>query len=143
MATDIIGTGIAVTFGTSGFSAELTAINSWGNLVREAIETTKLSVTTPAGAAWGNRTYKPSIAVDPGELDMTFKVDPDLTPLINSTEETLTLTWPLQTGQATSTIWSGTGFCTDYSIEGMTLDNLVVIQMKFKMTGEMSITVST
>ena len=137
-ATEYLGTGTTITFGTSGFSAELRSL-SWVGIERVAVETTPLGVTTP-GSGFGNRTFLPSIAVDGGTLQCRFKFNPDLTPPVNLDPETVTVTFPLVTGDTTPASWSATGFFISYSPENVGLDELIEATADIKITGGVSIT---
>jgi len=106
MAQDV-GTGTTITFGTSGFSADILSISS-GGFTREAYETTHMGTTS-------DMTFEPKKLVDNGSLDIEFAFDPDAQPPIGGATETVTITFPLPTGGLTAATLVGSGFITDFS----------------------------
>lgn len=102
-------TGITAVFGTSGFSASISAVNLNG-MERPAIDVTHLGSTT-------YREFIPGDLSNPGQVEMTFWFDPDAQPPIGGAVETLTITWPLPTGGITAATLAGTGFTTSWSAD--------------------------
>ena len=124
MAADT-GTGSTVTFGTSGWAGEILDINFDG-FNREAIDTTHLGTTTA-------RTFMPSDLYDPGELTLEVQFDGDDGPPI-AAAETITITFPLKSGDTTAGNWAGSGFVTGFSF-GLPLEGKQTGTMTIKFTG--------
>jgi hypothetical protein len=137
-----LGTGTAITFGTSGYSAEILSI-AWSGISRAVVDVTPLSVTPAAPGTIGNRRYKSAIAVDPGTLECTFHFNPNLTPPVGAVEETITITFPLVSGDLTAARWQANGQMTDFNIEGIELDTKVIARCTIKLTGAITITAAT
>lgn len=102
-----IGTGIAIAFGTSSFSAELLALNG-NDISREDIDTTHMGTTA-------YRTFMPSALVDGGTIEMEFGFDPDEQPPIEAAPETITITFPLPSGMSTAATLAFTGYINSWS----------------------------
>lgn len=102
------GTGTTITFGTSGYTAELLSVDI-SDQERGHIDTTHMGTI-------GSRTKAPLDLVDRGSLDIEFNFDPDIEPPIDQAAETITLTFPLPAGQITAGTLAGTGFMTNYSV---------------------------
>jgi len=101
MAADV-GTGIAIVFGTSGFTAEITDINGQG-IARESINTSHHGTI-----AW--HTFIPSDLVNPGTTTLEFNFDPDAQPPVTAAAETITITFPVPSGLTNGATAAGTGF---------------------------------
>ena len=103
MATDI-GTGTTVTFGTSGFTADILGVN-WDGIAREAINTSHMGTTN-------DHTFMPVDLVDNGTLTVDIAFVASLTPpiLTNAPAETVTVAFA---GSATT--WSFSAFQIDFS----------------------------
>lgn len=122
-----LGTGTTITFGTSGFSANLLSIDG-PELQRESIDVSTMATTT-------NRAFLPGTLLDGGEVDMTFEFDGDDTPLtaLASEGETITITWG-----STGDTWTFTGFMTSYK-PGAQLEQRMEATAKVKVTGAVTI----
>ena len=134
-----LGTGTGITFATSGFDAQLLSVE-WSGISREVVDTTFLTVTDPGAGKIGNRTYKTAIAVDPGTLECEFHFDPDNSPPIGGNPETITITFPLVSGDASAANWSAQGVMTEYNVTGISLDEKMVARATIKLTGAITIT---
>ena len=66
-----IGTGTTITFGTSGFTAEIVGIS---------IDVTHLATPVAGAGEVGSREKIPGKHVDPGQLKLTCHYDPDTDP---------------------------------------------------------------
>jgi hypothetical protein len=128
-ATVDIGTGATITFGTSSWTAELLDIQ-WSGISRESVETSHMGTAAPGVGKFGNRTHIPGDLSDPGELRIQFHLDPDDEPPIDQPAETITVAFPLVSGDATPANWAGSGFATDFSLS---------VPLEDKMTGEMTV----
>ena len=100
------GNGTTLSFGTSGFTANIYSI-SGATFDREALETTHLGTTA----------FKEYIAddlVEPGEFEIEFEWNQSFStfPPISGAAETITVTYPLKSGELTNATLAGTGFLT-------------------------------
>jgi hypothetical protein len=138
-----LGTGTTITFGTSGFSAELVAITNWSGIATSVVDTTPLSITPAPAGQIGNKRFLAAHAVDPGTLECVFHFNPDLTPPIGQAAELITISWPLVPGDATSAYWTCMGQMITYEIRGIELDTKMECSCSIKLTGSISITVAT
>ena len=125
------GTGGSITFGTSGFTANITNI-SWDGIERVSIPTSHLGTTTA-------HTFIPGDLYDPGEVSLDIQFDPDTFPPINSAAETITVTFPLSSGGSTAADWEATGFCTGAS-NVVPLEALMTGTITVKMSGTIAVT---
>lgn len=99
MATPLVdlGTGTTVTFGTSGFTAELTDIQI-SNLSREVIETSNLATPQAGAGQIGSKTFLAGDLTDPGSVTLTGHFNPDTVPPLEGAAETVTITFPPNSG---------------------------------------------
>lgn len=117
------GMGASVAFGTTGFTANWKSIN--GQTQREIIDKTHLGSTSAREAIQAKMK-------NPGTLEMEIQLDPGMTTAIpmTTTAETVTVTFPLMSGQTTAASLSSSGFVTGYKahVEGgqMMTANLTV-----------------
>lgn len=128
MSVDI-GTGASVTFGTSGFTANITNI-SWSGIERASIQTTHLGTTTA-------HTFTPGDLFNPGELSLEIQFDPDDYPPIDAAAETVTVTFPLSTGGSSAATWAATGFSTGFEL-GVPLEELMTGTLTVKFSGDIT-----
>ena len=120
MAVDV-GTGTTVTFGTSGFSANVTNID-WSDINREAIQTSHLGTVDA-------HTHIPGKLYDSGSIELEIQFDPeDGLPPINGAAETITITFPDES------VWSGTGFATGFTAT-VPLEELMTGTLTLKISG--------
>lgn len=129
--------GVAITF-SSSFMAEVTNL-SWTGISRTVVSTSH-SGTSAA------MTFRPSDLYNPGTLEVQGHFDHDkalITPL-TSAAETVTITFPLDTGETTSATWVASGFLTEFSWEGGTVDDQAAsYSATLKLTGAITITAAT
>lgn len=125
------GTGASITFGTSGFTANLTAINGEG-IERASIETTHLGTTTA-------RTFMGGDLFDPGNVSLELQFDPDNKPPFTGASETITVTFPLSSGGSTAATWAASGFVTGFDY-GAPLEELMTGTMTVKLSGDITVT---
>jgi hypothetical protein len=108
--------GVTITFST-GFFAEITNL-SWDGISRTAVPTSHAGTT-------GGMTFKPSDLYNAGSLQIQGHFDHDkalITPLTASAA-TVTITFPLDTGETTASTWTASAFVTDFSWSGGTVDD--------------------
>lgn len=126
------GFGHSITFQTSYFTGWLRVTN-WNNISREAIE------TTHSGSTGGKRTYMPSDLEDPGELQCDIMWRVDTKPPIDSAAETITLTFPVSTGNTTGATWAASGFLTNFS-GACPYNGMMTATCTLKFTGDITVT---
>ena len=133
------GNSTAIVFGTSAFSANVISLDG-PNISRESIETSHLGTVD-------NMTFLQASLSDAGEISLEIEFDPDLTPPIGTTTtpvgtETITVTWPLPSGQSTAATWAFSGFATSYS-GGASNGERMTGTLALKITGDITITASS
>lgn len=103
MATqlNVEGQGWSITFGTSSYAANLIKI-SLPDETRGEIDRTHQGSTV--------MTTDPATVIDPGESSIEFEWDPEQPDLVGASAETITITAPLMTGQATAGYYEADGF---------------------------------
>lgn len=126
-STVYLGTGSDVTFGTStgiggagNYTAEVRGI-SWSGLNRPTVPTPHMNMdTAPTGKEFGNSTHLQVAAAQGGELTIEVNFNPDYTPPLVpgtvATSETITLQFPLLTGDTIRASWAFSGFCKSFSM---------------------------
>ena len=121
-----VGTGVTIAFGTSGFAASLTSISV--SMERGSIDTTNTATTVA-------RTFMPTDLIDPGEITFDLQFDPDVEPPIKAVAETITITWPLPSGQSTAGTFACSGFMTAWEATGP-LEELMTGTATCKLSGD-------
>lgn len=103
------GNSATVAFGTSGFSANVYSIGGTSQS-REALEDSHLGTTN-------QKTFIPADLIEPGEFEIEFEWDQSFStfPPIAAAAETVTITFPLKSGETTAATLAGTGFLTEAS----------------------------
>ncbi len=102
-----VGTGTAIVFGTSGFTAEITDVNG-SDMTREDIDISHLGTT-------GYKEYMPSTLIEGGTVDFEFAFDPDQQPPISGASETITITFPIPAGGSTAATLAFSGYLNSWS----------------------------
>lgn len=126
-----LGFGTAITFST-GFCAEITDVKV-GGLSREAVDVTNF------GSAGGYKEFIPSDLIDSGELEVELIYDTDTAPPIGGAAETVTVTFPLKSGETTAATLACTGFLTD-SEESVPIDDKMSQSVTIKFSGQRTYT---
>lgn len=122
MAVDL-GTGTTITFGTSGFAANLLSIDGPG-ISRESIDTSHMGTSNA-------HTFTPGDLYDGGSIDITFEFAGDDDPPYDGAEELITIDWG---GAGTGKKWTFNAFMTDYS-PGAAIDERMEASATLKVTG--------
>lgn len=119
------GNGTTITFGTTSFSASWEEIDA-GEQTRDAIEDSHLGTT-------GDKTYMPGDLQEPGEASGVFQWDQSFGtfPATTTAAETVTISYPLKSGESTNATLAGTAIVT--RVKGPVARN------GEKMMGEMTI----
>lgn len=126
MATDI-GTGTTVTFGTSGFTADILNVD-WSGISRESIQTSHMGTTS-------DHTFMPVDLVDNGTIVMEIAFVATLSPPIitNGPTETVTVAFA-----GSGTTWAASAFQTEFQI-GAPLEDKMTGTLTMKVTGGITI----
>ena len=130
-----LGTGTTITFGTSGFSAEVTEI-SHGSISRETIDTSHLATPAATAGKIGSKTFLAGILSDPGELTLQGHHDPSLTPPVEGDAETVTVTFP------DGDTWAFSGQMTSYEYTAP-LEDKMTFSATVKAVGSITVTPKT
>jgi hypothetical protein len=136
-----VSTGMTVVFGTSGFSAQLIDAGQSG-ISRNAIDTSHMGTAAAGANTFGNRTFIPGRLSDPGTFEMEVHFDPDIEPPIDQPAETITVTFPLASGDVTAANWAFSGFVTDIS-DAYPLDDKMVQTLTVKISGNVTLTAAS
>lgn len=136
-----VSTGLTLTFGTTGFSMQITSVN-WTGANREPKATSHMGTAAPSAGETGNMTFIPGDLSDPGELQFTGHFKTNEQPPLDSAAETVTLAWPLASGDATNATLAGTGFLTSFEVTA-DLDEVMEASGSLKFSGNLTWTDST
>lgn len=131
-----IGTGAAITF-QSGFFALITNI-SWSGWERQAIDISTMANTNNA------RTFMPSDLHDAGtlEVECLWDADDGVKTAMTASSETVTITYPVQSGGMTAATRAASGFLISASHE-VPLEDKMTATYTIKLTGAVTETAST
>jgi len=102
-----VGTGTTIAFATSSFTAEVMNLNG-NDMTRPDIDTSHMGTT-------GYKTYIPGKLLEGGAIEMEINFDPDATPPLSGAAETITITFPLPSGQATPADVEFSGYINSWS----------------------------
>lgn len=136
-----IGTGTTISFGTSGFSAEVTSIKMSG-ISRAIIETSHLSTPAATSGTIGSKTFLAGKLSDPGECAIEGHFDADLEPPIEGDPETITITFPKAEGESAASKWEFSGQMTNYEFNGP-LEDKMTFSATIKAVGPITVTEAT
>ena len=102
------GQGVTLTFGTSGFTASLHSVTGTER-TREPVEDSHLGL-----ASGSEMTFVPNDLIDGGEFTFRYEWNQSFGtfPPITGAAETVTVTFPLRSGETTNATLAGTGFMT-------------------------------
>lgn len=140
MSTPDQATSIAITFGTSGFTAQIIDSNISG-FQRGDVDTTHSGTTPVSGTDAVIRTYKPSDIVEGGDLNLTIHFLPDDTIPLYGAAETITITFPTNVGESTGATWVFSGYIKAYNPTMNPLDDSTMqASVTVKIAGEITIT---
>ena len=131
MPKTIIATGATVTFGTSSFTTNLDSI-ALGGATREAINTSHMGTTS-------SHTFSPSDLVDEGTVTLSGHFDPDTEPPKDGASETVTITWPLESGESSNATWAATMFVVGHSFDAPNEDKATA-SIELKVAGSWTVT---
>lgn len=130
------GQGATLTLGTSTWdtAALITSITP-DAIMRNALETTHLGTTTA-------RTFIPEDLRDNGGFTIEYLFIDAVSPPI-STAETITITYPIQAGNSTGGLITGSGFCTSYTPPSATTGEVMRGSATFKWASTITFTAAT
>lgn len=123
-----VGTQTTVTFGTSSFSAQITAVNG------QAFERAVLDASHMGLAANAYRLKVPGDLIDAGGFTASILFDPNSQPPINAAPETITVTFPIPAGGSSGATLAGTGFVSSWTWTAP-LDELMSAEMTIVWSG--------
>ena len=129
------GTGATIAFAISSFTADLISL-TLPDKAREAIDTTHLGTT-------GAKTYKPAKLKTVGDISCEFDHNPEANDLTDNVIETITISYPLLSGQSTPTRLVFSGFVISQGGEEMKVDQRMVTKVTIKVSGDITITPAT
>lgn len=134
-----VGTGATLVCGTTGFTALIHIENvRWDGMSRNSFPTSHLGTPAPAAGRVGNATFIPGRIVDPGTLTMDVQHNPQVRPPLHADPETITVTFPKASADATAAYWSCTGFFVGVSSMNIPFDDKMMSTIVLKMTGEIN-----
>ena len=136
-----IGTGIAIVFGTSGFTAQVLDVGGPG-FSREAIDTSHMGTAAPGVNVLGNRTKMPVDLVDVGPLTLEVHFNPSSKPPLHAVAETITITFPVPAGLTNPATWVFSGFVTKYDPK-MPLENKMTATLEVAVNGGVTVTAAS
>lgn len=124
------GTGASIGFGVSNFTSDLLSL-SLPEKAREVIETTHLG-------SIGSKTFKPAKLKNVGTISAEFDHNPAAVDLTNADVETITISYPIQTGQSTPAKLTFSGFVTQQGGEEMKVDDRMTTKVTIQVTGDLT-----
>ncbi len=136
-----IGTKTTIAFATSLYSAEVLDLNFTGFTV-EKIDTSNFGTVLPTAPDFGAMTSIPSCLVNPGDLTIDVHWNPFLDQLVGQPPELITLTWPLSSGDTTSTIYTFTGYAISQDV-AVPLEDKMVSSITIAISGEITVVKAT
>lgn len=140
MSTPDQATSIALTFGTSGFAAQIVDSNISG-FQRGDVDTTHSGTSVVSGTDAVVRTFKPSDIVNGGDLNVTIHFHPSDTIPLYAAAETITITFPQDTDETSAATWEFTGYIKSYNPTMNPLDDTTMqASITIKIAGEVTIT---
>jgi hypothetical protein len=120
------GTGAAIAFSTSGFTADLITL-TMSDRARETIETTHLG-------SGGTKTYKPGEIVDRGSITVIVDHNPAELNLLGYGVEPIALTYPSQDGITEAARLDLFGIVTRQGAQQMQMDGRMVTKLLIQLT---------
>lgn len=147
------GAGATLTFGTSGLSLDLVSIQASG-VTRESIPTfhhgTSASTVTGSGTGF-YKTYQPGDFTDPGTIEISFLYNPNEKstvtgygwPIPIGSAETITITYPVPSGDNNGATEASQGFVTDFSGPELAIDSVMTASATIKRSGVITFTTSS
>jgi len=116
--------GASILFGTSGFSYNIVGVNI-GSLETPALETSHIATTQAGVGQEGNATYIPGDIVRHGPMTLRIHWNPSLGVIPIAVVQTITITYPLVTGDLTAAYQTGTGFVSGFTPDEFVIDGVM------------------
>lgn len=129
------GTGASIGFATSVFTSDLISL-TLPEKAREVIETTHLGTA-------GAKTYKPAKLKNVGTISCEFDHNPAADDLTDNDPETITITYPLVTGQTTPAKLTFNGFVISQGGEEFKTDQRMTTKVTIQVNGDMTFVPAT
>jgi hypothetical protein len=136
-----VGTGTTITFGTSGYSANILSV-SWDGIERQMFDSSHMGTAAPGANKFGNKTFIASKLSDPGTLTLEVHHNPQTNPPVDGAFETVTVTWPQVSGDSTAASWAGSGAIQSYRVNDPH-DGIMSATMVVKFSGNVTMTDAT
>ncbi len=136
-----VTTKTTVVFGTSAFVNDIMAIGL-PSVSRESIDTSHFNTGLASGNDFGSKTFIHSCLTDAGEFTMDVHFNPFALPPIEGNTETVTITFPLVSGDTTSTIFTFQAFLQAFEFTGP-LEDKMTASLTWKITGSVVVTLAT
>lgn len=131
-----VGTGSTITF-QSGLIAEILDVN-WNGMARSSHETSHM------GSANNAKTFVPGKLRDPGEIQVEINFDGDANywlALIQAAE-TVTLTFPIPSGDVSGPSLAASGFLTNVDVSDP-MEDVMTATLTIKLSGDVTQTDSS
>lgn len=129
------GTGASILFATSSFNSDLLSL-TLPEKTRAEIETTHLGTT-------GAKTFKPAVLKEVGTIECEFDHQPQAIDLTGTVAESITISYPLISGQITPTKLQFSGFCTKQGGEEFKVDDRMSTKVSIRVNGDFTVIPST
>lgn len=131
----IEGQGATIAFGSSTFVSDLLSFNM-PERTREVLETTHLGTTVA-------KTFKPAKVKTIGDISCEFDHNPGAADLLNNAIETITVNYPLLTGQSVAAKLVFSGFVIQQGGEEFKTDTKLTTKVTIKVSGDLAYTAAT
>jgi hypothetical protein len=124
------GTGASIAFALSSFTSDLITL-TLPERQREVVETTHLGTI-------GGKTFKPAKLVNNGTISCEFDHNPAAQKLVKNPMETITITYPKDTGQTTAAAVVFQGFVTGEGGEELKVDSRMTTKVTIQISGDIT-----
>ena len=131
-----IMTGLALSIGS--FNAQITDLSHDG-ISRSSEESTHFASVAPDSDEFGGREFVFGTLADGGSLSISGNHSSDIVPPTSAVKGTITITFPLGSGETTGTIYTGEGAMTDYSYSG-SVEGKAAFSATVKFSGVITVT---
>jgi hypothetical protein len=129
------GTGASIAFGSSTFTSDLISL-TLPEKAREMLDTTHLGTLVA-------KTYKPAKLKNVGTISCEFDHNPQADDLVDNAIETITIRYPLLSGQSSPTILTFQGFVTQQGGEEFKVDAKMTTKVTIQVSGDITVTNAT
>jgi len=129
-----MGFGLTMTYNSSFFA--YIRVVSVNGISREAVD------TTHAGTSSGNATSIPSDIKRWGTIQVEGLLDHNTPPPIDDAAETVTITYPLATGETVAATWAASAFMTEFS-QSAPYDGICTFSATLTISGAITVIAAT